>query len=165
MRRIVLCADDYALSPGISGGIRELISAGRINATSVMTIFPEFEQEAKTLLTTKSPIPLQIGLHATLTGNFTPLKATPIATTDGCLPKQQQTWPPFGYFRIDPVAVKTEVKAQLEKFISAFGRARLCRRPPACSIDAGHPCAISGNCQGVRTERLGTAMWSCSIAL
>ncbi|HVT56350.1 MAG TPA: ChbG/HpnK family deacetylase, partial [Xanthobacteraceae bacterium] len=36
MRRIVLCADDYALSPGVSAGIRELLAAGRLNATSVM---------------------------------------------------------------------------------------------------------------------------------
>jgi CBS-domain-containing membrane protein len=32
MRRIVVCADDYALSPGVSAGIRELIAAGRINS-------------------------------------------------------------------------------------------------------------------------------------
>lgn len=122
MRRIVLCADDYALSPGVSAGIRELISTGRINATSVMTIFPEFQQEAKKLQETKSPKPFQIGLHVTLTGNFNPLSATPIDTLNGRLPMQQQTWPPFGYFRIDPVAVKIEVKAQLKKFIDAFQR-------------------------------------------
>jgi predicted glycoside hydrolase/deacetylase ChbG (UPF0249 family) len=50
MRRIVICADDYALSPGVSAGIRELLAAGRLNATSVMTIFPELEAEAKALL-------------------------------------------------------------------------------------------------------------------
>lgn len=123
MRRIVVCADDYALSPGVSAGIRELIAAGRINATSVMTIFPEFEQEAKALQAVKSPIPFQIGLHATLSGNFAPLKATPISSPGGRLPMSDKTWPPSGYFRIDPYAVKTEVSAQIEKFIGAFGRA------------------------------------------
>jgi predicted glycoside hydrolase/deacetylase ChbG (UPF0249 family) len=123
MRRIVLCADDYALSPGVSAGIRELIAAGRLNATSVMTIFPEFEQEAKALQATKSPIPFQIGLHATLTGGFAPLKATPITSPGGRLPMSDKTWPPLGYFRIDPDAVKAEVSAQIEKFIAAFGRA------------------------------------------
>src|SRR6185312_710592 len=116
MRRIVVCADDYALSPGVSAGIRELIAAGRLNATSVMTIFSEFEQEAKALQAIKSPISFQIGLHATLTGGFTPLKATPIASPDGRLPMPDKTWPPFGYFRIDPRAVKTEISAQIEKF-------------------------------------------------
>jgi predicted glycoside hydrolase/deacetylase ChbG (UPF0249 family) len=123
MRRIVVCADDYALSPGVSAGIRELIAAGRINATSVMTIFPEFEQEAKALQATKNSIPIQIGLHATLTGNFAPLKATSISSPNGRLPMSDKTWPPFGYFRIDPHAVKTEVSAQIEKFIGVFGRA------------------------------------------
>lgn len=123
MRRIVLCADDYALSPGVSAGIRELLAAGRINATSVMTIFPELDAEAKALQAIRSPILFQIGLHATLTGGFRPLAATPIAGADGKLPMSNRTWPPFGYFRIDSAKVKTEVKAQLERFIRTFGRA------------------------------------------
>lgn len=123
MRRIVLCADDYALSPGVSAGIRELIAAGRINATSVMTIFPEFAAEAEALQAVKSPIPFQIGLHATLTGGFTPLATTPIETPGGRLPMSHRTYPPLGFFRIDRAKVKAEVKAQIEKFIGAFGRA------------------------------------------
>ena len=123
MRRIVLCADDYALSPGVSAGIRELFAAGRLNATSVMTIFPEIETEAKALLSVRSPIPFQIGLHATLTGGFQPLAATPIPSPHCHLPASRQTWPPLGFFRIESMKVKAEVKAQLEKFIRVFGRA------------------------------------------
>jgi predicted glycoside hydrolase/deacetylase ChbG (UPF0249 family) len=122
MRRIVLCADDYAFSPGVSAGIRELLAAGRLNATSVMTIFPEFEAEAKALAALKSPIPFQIGLHATLTGGFQPLSATPIPSPHGHLPMSQQTWPPLGWFRISGTRVKAEVSAQLKKFIRVFGR-------------------------------------------
>jgi predicted glycoside hydrolase/deacetylase ChbG (UPF0249 family) len=107
----------------VSAGIRELLAAGRINATSVMTIFPEFEAEAKTLQAVKSPIPFQIGLHATLTGGFQPLAATPIAAPDGRLPMSHQTWPPLGYFRIEPAKARIEIKAQLEKFMRVFGRA------------------------------------------
>lgn len=123
MRRIVLCADDYALSPGVSAGIRELLAAGRLNATSVMTIFPELETEAKALLSVKAPIPFQIGLHATLTGGFRPLSATPIPSPEGHLPMSHQTWPPFGFLRISGTRVKAEVGAQLKKFIRVFGRA------------------------------------------
>ncbi len=50
MRRIVLCADDYAIAPGVSAGIRELIAAGRLNATSVMTVFPGLDAEAAALV-------------------------------------------------------------------------------------------------------------------
>jgi predicted glycoside hydrolase/deacetylase ChbG (UPF0249 family) len=123
MRRIVLCADDYALSPGVSAGIRELLAAGRLNATSVMTIFPELETEARALQAVKSPIPFQIGLHATLTGGFAPLAASPMKGGSQKLPMSRETWPPLGYRRIDAAGVKAEVKAQLEKFISVFGRA------------------------------------------
>ena len=31
------CADDFALSPGVSRGILEAVAAGRLTATSVMT--------------------------------------------------------------------------------------------------------------------------------
>jgi predicted glycoside hydrolase/deacetylase ChbG (UPF0249 family) len=122
MRRIVLCADDYALSPGVSAGIRELLAAGRLNATSVMTIFPELEDEARALQAVKGPIPFQIGLHATLTGGFTPLVASPMKRGTK-LPMSHETWPPLGYRRIGAAKVKAEVKAQLEKFIEVFGRA------------------------------------------
>lgn len=39
-RRVILCADDYALSPGVSRGIEELIGAGRLSATGAMTTEP-----------------------------------------------------------------------------------------------------------------------------
>jgi len=76
MRRIVLCADDYALSPGVSRAIRDLVSRGRLNAVSVMTVIPGFERECASLVSTPAPIPLSIGLHATLSGSFKPLVAS-----------------------------------------------------------------------------------------
>lgn len=122
-RHVVLCADDYALSPGVSAGIRELIGRGRLNATSVMTIFPGLESEAKALLAIKNPIPFSIGLHVTLTGGFTPLVEPPISTSDGRLPMSSQLLPPMGFFRVKRNAVKAEVLAQIEKFKAVFGRA------------------------------------------
>jgi predicted glycoside hydrolase/deacetylase ChbG (UPF0249 family) len=121
-RHIILCADDYALAPGVSAAIRELIAHGRLNATSVMTIFPEFEAEVKSLQAVKSPIPYLTGLHATLTGGFAPLVAAPITTSDGLFPMSSKLLPPMGFFRVDRHAVKTEIKAQIQKFKNAFGR-------------------------------------------
>jgi chitin disaccharide deacetylase len=123
MRRIVVCADDYALSPGVSRAIRELVSRGRLNATSVMTVIPGFEQECASLTSMPSPIPLAIGLHATLTGSFAPLAALPIATPDGKFPPLAKFLPPLGFLRIDGQAVKVEIKAQIAAFRQAFGRA------------------------------------------
>ena len=123
MRRIVVCADDYALSPGVSRAIRELVSRGRLNAISVMTVIPGFEEECASLASTPSPIPVAIGLHTTLTGAFAPLAAPPVATRDGKLPPLSKLLPPLGFFRIDRKAVKAEVMEQIAAFRRAFGRA------------------------------------------
>ena len=40
LRRIVLCADDYGISPGVNAAIRELVARGRLNATSAMVVAP-----------------------------------------------------------------------------------------------------------------------------
>jgi predicted glycoside hydrolase/deacetylase ChbG (UPF0249 family) len=122
MRRFVLCADDYALAPGVSRAIRDLVSRGRLNAVSVMTVIPGFEQECASLLSTPSPIPLAIGLHATLTGSFAPLAASPIPSAGEKFPPLSKLLPPLGFFRIDREAVKAEVKAQIAAFRQALGR-------------------------------------------
>jgi predicted glycoside hydrolase/deacetylase ChbG (UPF0249 family) len=73
-RRIILCADDYGISPAVSNAIRELIGRRRINATSVMVVAPSFNQdEADTLLKAAGQCP--IGLHVTLTAPFRPLSS------------------------------------------------------------------------------------------
>ena len=37
LRRLILVADDYAISPAVSAGIRALAEARRLSATGVMT--------------------------------------------------------------------------------------------------------------------------------
>ncbi|MGH6876792.1 MAG: ChbG/HpnK family deacetylase [Rhizomicrobium sp.] len=66
-KRIVLCADDYGLSPGISRGIRELLERQRLSATSCMVVFPEFSQDGPLLRPFLDRA--DIGLHFTLTQN------------------------------------------------------------------------------------------------
>lgn len=62
---IILCADDYGLSPGVSRAIVELIEAGRLSATSCMTLADHWSETARALkpLAGKAAI----GLHFTLT--------------------------------------------------------------------------------------------------
>lgn len=122
MRRIVVCADDYGLAPGVSKAIRDLISRRRINATSVMTVFPDLAEEAAALAALPAPSPVQIGLHVTLTGVFMPLASPPVATADGRLPDLAALLPPLGRFRIATAAVEAEIEAQLQAFMRAFGR-------------------------------------------
>ncbi len=49
MLRFALCADDYALTPGVSRGILELLGAGRLTAVSVMTTQQEWRIAAREL--------------------------------------------------------------------------------------------------------------------
>lgn len=65
-KRVVICADDYGLSPGVSRGIRELLEMRRISATSCMVVFPEFANEGRLLKPFLGSA--DIGLHFTLTG-------------------------------------------------------------------------------------------------
>ena len=117
-RRIILCADDYAIAPGVSRGIRALIAEGRLNATTVMTVFPELTEEAARLKETKSPIQFWSGLHVTLTGGYKPLCANPLKGADR-LPSFAELANPL---RVDRAAVAAETEAQLGAFRAAFGR-------------------------------------------
>ena len=64
--RLIVNADDYAFTPGISRGIRELLSTRRISATSVMAASQYWPQEAAALKAVAGDA--DIGLHLTLTG-------------------------------------------------------------------------------------------------
>lgn len=120
MRRIWLNADDYALAPGVSRAIRELIEAGRINATSVMVTSPHFSpDEVEALKATAAGKRVSIGLHLTLTAPFSPL--TPVFGA-------QQPCPTLGGLigqahlgRLDAIAMRREVEAQVSAFAAAFG--------------------------------------------
>ena len=74
-RRIWLCADDYGISPGVNAGIRELISRGRINATSIMVAAPHFDSDEAAALDTLNSGEKRaaLGLHVTLTAPFKPI--------------------------------------------------------------------------------------------
>ncbi len=122
MKRIVVCADDYNLAPGVSKAIRDLVAKGRLNATSVMTIFPGLEEEAKALAETPSPAPIQIGLHLTLSGGFAPLVSPPMVTPDGKLPGISALLSPLSFLKVSKKSLALEIEAQIEAFRRAFGR-------------------------------------------
>src|SRR5690349_18810408 len=106
-RKIVLCADDYGLSPGVSRGIRELLSHGRLSATSCMTVSPEFAEDGPLL----QPFfdTADIGLHFTLTAEQS-VSSVLIA----------------GWLRrLSRCEIAHDLKRQLDQFTSVIGR------PPA----------------------------------
>jgi predicted glycoside hydrolase/deacetylase ChbG (UPF0249 family) len=68
LRRVILCADDFAVNAGASRGIAELAAAGRISATSAMVLSPRWAQDAGLLESVRNRI--DVGLHLDWTSEF-----------------------------------------------------------------------------------------------
>lgn len=121
-RRIILCADDYGISPAVSGAIRDLIARQRINATSVMVVAPTFSHAEADALREAAGHHGAIGLHLTLTAPFVPL-------ADGFAPLHDGAFPPLASMArralsraLQPALLDAEIAAQLAAFRAAFGR-------------------------------------------
>jgi len=68
-KTLILCADDFGLSAGVSAGILHLVRKQRLSAVSCMLNAPDFTTSAHELSTFKNNV--QIGLHFNLTeGSF-----------------------------------------------------------------------------------------------
>ena len=124
-RRIVLCADDYGLSKGVNRGIRELIAARRLNATSVMVVTPGFTRDEIAALKAAAAENgnCQIGLHVTLTAPFRPLTLYFRPLDGGSFLSLSRLLRASLLRRLDPEIVQSEIVAQIEAFGEAFGRA------------------------------------------
>ena len=123
-RRIWLCADDYGLAEGVNRAIRDLISHGRLNATSVMVVGPAIgraEVAALQDLAANSPR-CAIGLHATLTAPFRPLTMHFRPTDGGLFLPFPQLLRAGLLRRLDPEMIEYELLAQLAAFKEVFGR-------------------------------------------
>jgi chitin disaccharide deacetylase len=121
-RHIILCADDYGISPAVSGAIRELIAKRRINATSVMVMAPTFSHAEATALREAAGNHAAIGLHLTLTAPYRP-------HTHGFGPLQNGAFPSLasmarrGLSRsLTPALLDAEIAGQFAAFRAAFGR-------------------------------------------
>ena len=67
-KRVIVCADDFAVHVGASEGIAALARAGRISATSVMVLSPRWPQDVALLQ--DLPHPIDVGLHLDWTSEF-----------------------------------------------------------------------------------------------
>ncbi len=122
-RRIWLVADDYGMSPAVSAAIRDLISRGRLSATSVMTAAPSFSRDAAKALHDAASTRAAIGLHVTLTGPFKPLTSSFAPLSDGAFPPLAGMAGRALAHRQSPHLLDDEILAQFTAFHDAFGRA------------------------------------------
>jgi predicted glycoside hydrolase/deacetylase ChbG (UPF0249 family) len=116
--RLILVADDYAISPAVSAGIRELAAQGRLSATGVMTTMPDWPAEAPALRALKERI--AVGLHFTLTDQA-PLGPLPRLAPGGRFPKVNRLLLMGLLGRIPEQEVADEFERQLDRFEAFFG--------------------------------------------
>jgi chitin disaccharide deacetylase len=123
-RRIWLCADDYGISTAVNAAIRDLVLRGRVNATSVMVVSPSFQRaEAIPLaMLNVGADRVAIGLHVTLTAPFRPFSAAFKTLHEGKFLTLNDTIISAFLGRFDVDAVAAEVAAQMQAFVTAFGR-------------------------------------------
>lgn len=118
MLKLIICADDYGISPGVGQAIRALIAQGRVSATGCMTTMPHWPAEAEMLKELRDRA--DIGLHLTLT-DHRPLGAMPKLAADGKLPPLGRLLGLALARRLDAAEVAAEIARQLDAFEHAMG--------------------------------------------
>jgi predicted glycoside hydrolase/deacetylase ChbG (UPF0249 family) len=109
MKRIILCADDFAMNRSISDGIIDLIEQKRISATSCLTDSSLWLEYGKKI--SKYNNKIDIGLHFNLTEDFgyfnKPISYWIVHSMINKLPRKK---------------IKEAFKRQIGKFIEVTGR-------------------------------------------
>ncbi|HYP58078.1 MAG TPA: ChbG/HpnK family deacetylase [Beijerinckia sp.] len=113
-----LCADDYAISPGVSRGIVEALEARRLSATSVMTTRPFWSAAAKELHPFRDLA--EIGLHLNLTLGR-PLGGMAKFAKSGQLPNIRSVVAAAQKRELPEAEIRDEIARQLDAFTEAFG--------------------------------------------
>lgn len=114
-----LCADDYAMAPGVSRGILEALAAGALTATSAMTTSPDWTRAAAALHPFAERA--DIGLHLNLTLG-PPLGPMPGLAPGGTLPGIGTLIAAARRARLPLDEVAAEIDRQLEAFATSAGR-------------------------------------------
>lgn len=117
-RRVVLCADDYAMNVGVSEGILALAEAGRISATSCMANAPGWRAGASALLPLRGRI--GIGMHLSLTWGAALGPMPSLAPSGAFLPLGEIMRRSF-MRKVPPAEIEAEIERQLDAFTEALG--------------------------------------------
>ncbi|WID95683.1 ChbG/HpnK family deacetylase [Bosea vestrisii] len=112
-RSFVLCADDFAMTEGVSCSILELLAAGKLSATGAMTNRPHWPGFATELAAFSGRADL--GLHLNLTC-AAPLAAMPTVAPSGHLPKLRELAP----LALRSGAARDEIAREIGRQLDAF---------------------------------------------
>jgi predicted glycoside hydrolase/deacetylase ChbG (UPF0249 family) len=117
-RNVILCADDYGISDGVSRGIVELAEMGRLSATGAMTNMPGWRRAAPELKRLKGRI--GIGLHLNLTTGA-PLGNMAKLAPEGRFPSLGELLGKAFKGQLDRAEIVGEIVRQLDAFEEAHG--------------------------------------------
>jgi chitin disaccharide deacetylase len=126
--RLIVNADDYGFTPGVSRGIRELLATRRVSATSVMAASEFWPEEAAALKAVAGDA--DIGLHLTLTDQA-PLGAMPSFAPSGRFPPLKPMMRAALLRQLPLAEIEAEVERQLARFMQHYG-------PAPSHIDGHH---------------------------
>ncbi|MCA0423402.1 MAG: ChbG/HpnK family deacetylase [Proteobacteria bacterium] len=116
----VLCADDFAMTAGISRGIVELLERGRLSATGAMTNRPHWATWSAALRAFDGQADL--GVHVNLTCGA-PLTSMPRLAPAGVLPRLPDLLKAAMLGQMPEAELASEIEAQLQAFEDRMGRA------------------------------------------
>lgn len=118
VRRLIINADDFGLTEGVSRGIIQAHLEGLVTSTTFMTNFPWAPQMAPLLAEAPE---LAVGIHLNLTTGRPLLPATEVPTL---VNKEGNFCKAFTHLiaRVDPAEVEREWAAQIERGIGLLRR-------------------------------------------
>lgn len=119
MFRFALCADDYALTPGVSRGILELLGVGRLTAVSVLVTAPDWARAAGELKPFAATADIGLHLNLTLGG---PIGAMPGLAPANRFPALKVLIRSSLLGRLSLAEIAAEVARQIDTFAQYFGR-------------------------------------------
>lgn len=112
-RQVVLCADDFGLTDGVSRGILELAEQGRLSATSAMTNMPGWRRAAPGLRPHAGRV--GIGLHLNLTVGA-PIQPMPHLAPGGTFPTLGVLLSSAMRRRLSVEEIRDEIRRQVVAF-------------------------------------------------
>ena len=119
--RLIVCADDYGFTPGVSRAIRELLAARRISATSVMAASEFWPSEAPALKAVAAGA--DIGLHITLDRSCPARPRCRPSRHPGAFPAMGAVYKAGLSRRLPLDEIRSEIERQIASFIKHFGAA------------------------------------------
>jgi predicted glycoside hydrolase/deacetylase ChbG (UPF0249 family) len=115
---VLLVADDYAMTEGVSAGIEQLAAAGRLSATSVMTTSAHWPAHAPRIRALRGGVAIGLHIDLTLLG---PLGPMPRLAPGGKLPAIGALTRAALMHGIDAAEIAAETERQLDAFERQLG--------------------------------------------